>query len=560
MSDGNKTHISELICLQVNPNKLSDRKIVQIFDRLVRKGKVPSKHAGLTNTADKTWFVKSSYNFVEVILKRGELGSFIKLFRLDLNDFKNVRGGNTADIRAIESLKKSKLPARRIKADPDRSLEDSILETVDELTEMEATTENVDDLLNQGTFDTETAIEFDETQDKGAGSSILKQPSFTLSSSMLNSGSDDNSFIFSKSKQTKEPEQTSSVPKPSPRTIGVFGAETENNKSNVKLDATASIPIWRKGNTPEENARYVENYIRDLKRIKTLDVGKNDAWIINSSLVKSQRTEIYVELPSGADSDIGKFTDYIQQAYGLSKVAKRRALNNIKQHEDESPHAFLSRVCNTYFETRNENRKSLAQCEADANIKFDIMALYLKGLNNAKVRVALKQKLGELTLAKVAEQTRNIIDALSDETVNNTAVNLVVSGNNQINTKVDVLTEKLNELTVNMTKFKEDSKNRNRPNGPKLNRGRYSQRGNRPSYSPYNRRPQNWNGRSQNNSYNRGRSNRYQNGNRPMQNRRGPNPNSPPTDVRFNGECYYCGVRGHSKKYCRKRIYDESQR
>ena len=560
MSDGNKTHISELICLQVNPNKLSDRKIVQIFDRLVRKGKVPSKQAGLTNTADKTWFIKSNYNFVEVILARGELGAFIKLFKLDLNDFKNVRGGNTADIKAIENLKQSKLPARRIKTEPDRTLEESILETVDELSEMEKTTENIDDLLNQGTFDTETAVEFDETQDKGPGSSILKPPSFTLSSSMLNSGIDENSFVFSKSSQNKEPGQTSSGPKPSPRTIGVFGTEKENNKTDIKLDATASIPVWRKGNTPEENARHVENYIRDLKRIKALDIGKNDAWIINSSLVKSQRTEIYVELPSGADSDITKFADYIQQAYGLSKVAKRRALNNIKQHEDESPHAFLSRVVNTYFETRNENRKTLAQCEADSNTKFDIMALYLKGLNNAKVRVALKQKLGELTLAKVAEQTRNIIDALSDETVNNTAVNLVVSSNNQINTKVDALAEKLNALNVNMTKFKEESKNRNRPNGPKSNRGRYNQRGNRPSYSPYNRRPQNFNVRQQGNSYNRGRSNRYPTGNRQMQVRRGQNSNSPPTDVRFNGECYYCGVRGHSKKYCRRRIYDESQK
>ena len=556
MSDGNKTHISELICLQVNPNKLSDRKIVQIFDRLVRKGKVPNKQAGLTNTADKTWFVKQNYNFVEVILRRGELGSFIKLFKLDLNDFKNVRGGNTADIRAIESLKKSKLPATRIKTEPNRSLEDSILETVDELSEMEATTSNIDDLLNQGTFDAETAVEFNETQDKGPGNSILKPSSFTLSSSMLSSGVEDNSFIFSKASKNKEP-KASSAPEPSPRTIGVFAGDT---KTDIKLDATASIPIWRKGNTPEENARHVENYIRDLKRIKTLDVGKNDAWVINSSLVKSQRTEIYVELPSGADSDINKFTEYIQQAYGLSKVAKRRALNNMRQHEDESPHAFLSRVCNTYFETRNENRKSLAECEENSNIKFDIMALYLKGLNNAKVRVALKQKLGELTLAKVAEQTRNIIDALSDENVNNTAVNLVVSGNNQINTKVDALTEKLNALTVNMTRFKEDEKNRNRSYEPKSNRGRYKSQGNRQSYNPYNRRPQNWSGKSQNNSYNRGRPNRYQNGYRPNQSKRGQNSNAPPTNVRFNGDCYYCGAKGHSKKYCRKRIFDESQR
>ena len=554
MSDGNKTHISELICLQVNPNKLSDRKIVQIFDRLVRKGKVPSKQAGLTNTADKTWFVKSNYNFVEVILRRGELGSFIKLFKLDLNDFKNVRGGNTADIRAIESLKKSKLPATRIKTEPNRSLEDSILETVDELSEMEATTSNIDDLLNQGTFDAETAVEFNETQDKGPGSSILKPPSFTLSSSMLNSGVEDNSFIFSKASKNQEP-KANSAPQPSPRTIGVFAGET---KTDIKLDATASIPVWRKGSTPEENSRNVENYIRDLKRIKALNVGKNDAWVINSSLVKSQRTEIYIELPSGADSDIDKFTEYIQQAYGLSKVAKRRALNNIKQSDDESPHAFLSRVCNTYFETRGEERKSLDDCENDSNLKFDLIALYLKGLSNPKVRVALKQKLGELRLATIAEQTRNIIDALSDENVSHTAVNLVVSGNNQINEKVDVLTEKLNALTVNMTKFKEDSK-KSRPYENRAFRGRSNRRFNRGSFNPYDRRPQNWNDRNnQNNS--RGRPKNYQNNqfsNRQQQNRRAPNPLIPPRGVRFNGDCYYCGLNGHSKKYCRKRMADE---
>ena len=553
MSDGNKTHISELICLQVNPNKLSDRKIVQIFDRLVRKGKVPSKQAGLTNTADKTWFIKSNYNFVEVILKRGELGSFIKVFKLDLNDFKNVRGGNTADIRAIENLKKSKLPATRIKTEPNRSLEDSILETVDELSKMEATTSNVDDLLNQGTFDAESAVEFDETQDKGPGTSILKPPSFTLSSSMLSSGVEDNSFVFSKTSKNQEP-KVNNAPQPSPRTVGVFAGET---KTDIKLDATASIPVWRKGNTPEENSRNVENYIRDLKRIKALNVGKNDAWVINSSLVKSQRTEIYIELPSGADSDIDKFTEYIQQAYGLSKVAKRKALNNIKQSDDESPHAFLSRVCNTYFETRGEERKSLDDCEKDSNLKFDLIALYLKGLSNPKVRVALKQKLGELKLATIAEQTRNIIDALSDENVSHTAVNLVVSGNNQINEKVDVLTEKLNALTVNMTKFKEDSK-KPRPYENRAFRGRSNRRFNRSSSNPYNRQ-QNWNDRNNRNN-SRGRPRSYQNNqysNRQQQNRRAPNPLIPPRGVRFNGDCYYCGLNGHSKKYCRKRMADE---
>ena len=103
MSDGNKTHISELVCLQVNPIKLSDKKLVQIYDRLVKKGKVRAVKANYQNPPEKVWYVKRN-NFVEVIVARGELGEFINRFNLDIDDFRKVRGGNTADIRAIEQL------------------------------------------------------------------------------------------------------------------------------------------------------------------------------------------------------------------------------------------------------------------------------------------------------------------------------------------------------------------------------------------------------------------------------------------------------------------------
>ena len=551
MSNGNKTHISELVCLQVNPKKLSDKKLVQIYDRLVKKGKVRAVNANYQNPPEKVWYVKR-HNFVGVIVARGQLGEFISRHNLNIDDFKNVRGGNTADIRAIERLENQTLPATQIKSESNQTLEQSILETVDELSAIESSSNNMDDLLNQGTFDTTDAVSFEETENQPVepSNSILKPPAFKVSSSMMNLGTENDSLVYPSSLKSKEPKAKS-------RTIPVF---TGSEKADIKLDATASIPIWRKGSTPEENSRNVENYIRDLKRIKALNVGKNDAWVINSSLVKSQRTEIYVELPSGADSDIEKFTEYIQQAYGLSKVAKRRALNNIKQSEDESPHAFLSRVCNTYFETRGEDRKTLEDCEKDSNIKFDLISLYLKGLSNPKVRVALKQKLGELKLATIAEQTRNIIDALSDENVSHTAVNLVVSGNNQINDKVDVLTEKLNALSVNMTKFKEESKkSRNYEN--RTFRGRSNRRFNRNSFSPYNRRSQNWNSRNNNNQQNnRGQVNRYQNNsysNRQMQSRREQNPLLPPRGVKFNGDCYYCGLQGHSKRYCRKKRADD---
>ena len=557
MSIGNKTHISELICLQVNSLKLSEVKLVQIYDRLVRKGKIRSGFANLQNPSEKVWYVQKYHPFAEVIIARGALGAFIEKFKLDLNDFKKVRGGNTADIRAFEQLKsENNLPAATIKEELNQSLETSILDTVDELTELENSKANMDDLLNQGTFDTTSAVNFDESMDEPPTSaSILKPPAFNLSSSMLSRGVDD-SIVYSKSLKNNEP-----------KNIPVFTGSA--NKPDIKLDATASIPVWKKGNSPEENARNVDNYIRDLKRIKTLDVGKNDAWIINSSLVKSQRTEIYVELPSGAESDIAKFTEYIQQAYGLSKVAKRRALNNIKQQDQESPHAFLSRVCNTYFETRNEARKSITECEADSNLKFDIISLYLKGLSNPKVRLALKQKLGELSLATIAEQTRNIVDALSDESVHNTAVNLVVSGNNQINEKVDMLADKLNTLAVNMTKYKDEARNRNKNSENQNNRQRFNNRHhNRNAFSPYHHRPKKWNDRSQFNRNGKDRSfgprqfgnnsHRGQRQTRFNQNRSNQNP-VPPAGVRFYGQCFYCGLSGHSKKFCRKRMFDQER-
>ena len=261
MSDGNKTHISELVCLQVNPKKLSDKKLVQIYDRLVKKGKVRAVNANYQNPPEKVWYVKRN-NFVEVIVARGELGEFINRFNLDIDDFRKVRGGNTADIRAIEQLENKILPAAQIKAEPNQTLEQSILETVDELSVLEKSSDNMDDLLNQGTFDTTAAVSFEDIEKEipGPSSSVLKPASLQISSSMLNSGVDD-SVVYSKSLKTNEP-----------RTIPVFtGSES---KPDIKLDATASIPIWKKGSTPEENIRFVDNYIRDLKRIKTLNVGK----------------------------------------------------------------------------------------------------------------------------------------------------------------------------------------------------------------------------------------------------------------------------------------------
>lgn len=529
MSNSNKVSTAELLYLQVNPKKLSDKKVSQVYDRLNKLGKIIARHSTYTNTVDKVWFIHRTYKFVDIYIEKGKLREFINTFKLDLTDFKNVRGGNEADIRTLsektqaeinESDLSFKLPARRIKHEPGDSLEKSILETVDEIEKEEASMSEEqleesllrdredDNLIDVSNLADMSAIEGDATP-------FNSQVSFEVSRSMLSSGNDDKDVPGKNNSKGKSGQQRVEI-------LGVdTGKDTTKAKTDIKLDATASIPVWRKSLDADENSRFVESYIRDLERLKTLNIGKEDAWLINASLVKSNRTELYVELPAGADTDIAKFVTYLRAAYGLSKVAKRRALNNIKQASSESAHAFLSRIINTYYEVRGEEKKTLTEIEADKNEKYDIVSLFLKGLQNSKVRIALKQKIGELTMGNLSTNTRDITEALQDENVQNTAVNLVMDGHKTINSKVDDLAQKIEAITINMAKFSAKQSDKH---------FRQNKR-----FEPYTKNKAN---------------------KQPSKAGQDSKISGPPKGVKFRGECFYCGKSGHSKRYCKKRLYD----
>ena len=547
MSSSNKVSTADLIYLQVNPKKLSDKKVGQVYDRLNKRGKIVARHSTYVNTADKVWFIHRNYKFVDIYIEKGKLREFIDTFKLDLSDFKNVRGGNASDIRTLseqtraqldESDLSFKLPARKIKSEVGDSLEKSILDTVEELVKEEANMteeQRLEESLlaedgNEDLIDVSTMADMSEIV--GDSAPFNSQVSFDVSRSMLNSGFDD-STVHTQKRDTVMPEN---------KKIEVLTAEETNTKTDIKLDATASIPVWRKSSDPDENNRLVEMYIRDLGRIKQLDIGKNDAWLINASLVKSNRTDMYIELPAKADSDISEFIKYLKAAYGLSKVAKRRALNNIKQGSTESPHAFLSRIVNTYFDVRGETRKTLDAIEADKNQKYDIMSLYLKGLNNPKVRVTIKQSIGEITLPNLSTITRDIVEALSDDT-QSTTVNMVLEGNTVINSKVDDLSKKLESLSVNLAKFKYDSNYGSKPAGKQ----NYQNNRNK-NYHPYSQNKHNQNIQQKGQNPSSKQDKKFQNG----QNRG----DLPPKNTVFRGSCYYCGKAGHSKRYCKKRQYD----
>ena len=73
---------------------------------------------------------------------------------------------------------------------------------------------------------------------------------------------------------------------------------------DMKLDTASTIPVWKKGSTEKEEIQNIRNYIRDIRRIQALKIVKSEPVLINASLVKSGRTNIYEELPQEAEVSI----------------------------------------------------------------------------------------------------------------------------------------------------------------------------------------------------------------------------------------------------------------
>ena len=192
---------------------------------------------------------------------------------------------------------------------------------------------------------------------------------------------------------------------------------------NMRLDTNSIIPVWKKGTTEKEEIQCVRNYIRDIRRIQALRVVSSDPLLINASLVKSGRTYLYEELPKEAESSIDGFVAYLQTAYGLTAVDMLKELHEIEQGSTENPYSYLSRLCNQYYKAHEQNKKTLAEAEKSTE-RAEIMSLYLNGLNDPRVRRALKMDQHTLTLETLPMRTLNIVRALQAEKSNYEVNNL----------------------------------------------------------------------------------------------------------------------------------------
>ena len=224
--------------------------------------------------------------------------------------------------------------------------------------------------------------------------------------------------------------------------------ECYNVSAEMKLDTGSSIPVWKKStNDCLDDIKNLRQYIRDLLRFKKLKLLENDAVLINASLVKSGRTDVYAELPKDAEEDVEKFTKYLRTAYGLSGVEMLKELQSIKQESGESPHTFLSRVVNLYYEARNTAKKTLEDIKSNPIETNEIIRLFLTGLRDPRVRIAVRSRLDDLDLTKIAKATRNAQQALKESSstnVNHVAADQEVTVDKEKNT-----CDELNVLNIN---------------------------------------------------------------------------------------------------------------
>lgn len=98
-------------------------------------------------------------------------------------------------------------------------------------------------------------------------------------------------------------------------------------------------------------------FIRDLKRLKSLGVLKREALLINATLVKSGRTQLYEKLAAEAETSLDEFVKYLKKAQGMNRFDMMKEVQNVKQGPTENPHTFLSRVITFYYKPKEKRRK-----------------------------------------------------------------------------------------------------------------------------------------------------------------------------------------------------------
>ena len=411
-----------IIFLEVQSSKLTNRELSKSYDTLKRQKKLSPGHIPVTSNLQKADYVRTNHRYVTIRIQDSKLEAFLKRAKLAKTDIKTVRGGVYRDLDQLEKdldsdddLVDYNYPATEIDNDPNVDLYTSILNGI---SKMENDPKNLEEGFGHMNLTLSVAADTDEHEfseqekqpevngnqeidtndfsdgwnalEETLGPRELTQQTTTLSLEPINRGSQDEMEVF-------------------------MAQEDDGGKTEFKLDTGGSIPIWITGNGQREKTENVRTYIRDLRRIRDLGLMKNEALLINASLVRSGKTSLYEEIPLEAESSIDEFIKYLQIAYGLTRMDLMRELQSIRQKENENPHTFMSRIITQYYEAKFESKKGLEDVAKNKTERFEIAKLFIDGLADARVRINVGSRLDAINFSDLPKMAKNCISALEKE-------------------------------------------------------------------------------------------------------------------------------------------------
>ena len=351
-----------IVFLEVSPAKLTNRELVKIYDSLKASRKLrqtPIKR--LEKNLEKANHIRRTERKVTVRLPRSKIEAFIDRTGYTLENVYSVRGSTHRDLDKLEEDQSQldsddddtvelRYPAIKIEANQG-DVTQTIMDAIDQ---MDRDPKN----LEEGTGDMDITLsapmEMDQHEEK-----VEEE----LGTDQLNESDDWLDLNQTVSHQlTQETTTLGITPKVGSKEVHMIEVDKDNDtktsKTDLKLDAGGTIPIWKTSRNRKEEVQNVRMYIRDLKRLKELKVLKNEALLINASLVKSNRTSLYEEMPAEAEKSVAEFVKYLKTAYGLTRMDMIRELQHIRQGPEENPHTFMSRVITLYYEAKDMAKKN----------------------------------------------------------------------------------------------------------------------------------------------------------------------------------------------------------
>ena len=232
------------------------------------------------------------------------------------------------------------------------------------------------------------------------------------------------------------------------------------NSVTKKEVAKHNVPILNTSPDADLSFSYLLHFINDLRRAKTLDLFESDGLLINSALNASNKTEIFSHMPVEASNDLDEFISYLLKAYGKTKSQIRRLLRNIKQRQSEPPISFFSRVIMMYYLSKGENEvptiETLAKTDTTPQSqRDDIVELFVEGLENHKVKIALKSQLTSIDFDDLPTRAAEIIDAYSElpsESVINNISEQLCTLAPELSNKVDQLSQDMKVMKIAVDK------------------------------------------------------------------------------------------------------------